>query len=165
MLATLGKYVRIISSHDTSLIQKKHLLLPAWPLQGMGGAVSERVALHNGSKRYERGSTETFVITALDVGDLAKMRIGHDNTGTCYPAVICVTSYGHRVLAYLPTYFASNPGRAVSKDWLYAAPTIFKANSCSKALRIPHSPTRHCCARPLQAPTPPGIWTTWRWRT
>ena len=39
------------------------------------------------SDKFERDSIEIFTVETLDLGDLWKVRIGHDNTGLCLPSL------------------------------------------------------------------------------
>lgn len=37
--------------------------------------------------KFERGMTDEFIVEAVDIGPLKKLRIGHDNCGTVGPTL------------------------------------------------------------------------------
>ena len=44
-------------------------------------ATSPKRILENSPNNFERGATDTFTIDTVDLGDIAKVTIGHDNSG------------------------------------------------------------------------------------
>ena len=43
--------------------------------------VSERIEVGNGKDKFEKGSEDTFPLPTKDVGNLVRIKVGHDNTG------------------------------------------------------------------------------------
>ena len=43
--------------------------------------VSERIEVGNAKKKFEKGSVDTFPLPTKDIGNLVRIKVGHDNTG------------------------------------------------------------------------------------
>ncbi len=43
---------------------------------------NEKIFLENAANNFERGHTDVFSIDSVNIGDIQKIRIGHNNEGT-----------------------------------------------------------------------------------